>query len=72
MDHHDGCISMIHEKINECEKVVLFLLNMKGFFNGFFYCFFEWGSLMHFYLYDHFKSSFPESATKLNCQRLPI
>jgi hypothetical protein len=55
MDHQEcttgggvGCTSdetfpLLHEKINECEKV-FFLLN-----NGFFYCFFEENA---FYLYD--------------------
>jgi hypothetical protein len=37
---------MIHEKINECEKVVLFLLNVKFCFLKRVFC--EWGSLNAF------------------------
>jgi hypothetical protein len=50
---------LIHEKINECEKVYYYLLNMKFcFFKWFFLlCFFELGHVNAFYLYDTSKAT---------------
>jgi hypothetical protein len=55
MDHHEcttgggvGCtsdetFSLIHGKINECEKVFFFIEHEVCFLNGFFYWFFDLG-----------------------------